>query len=154
MGMDLSVHVGVYVEIRAKSLREKAIFLSCPIHGEVHSTMLYCPRCGGKVHEVETTIEHPATLYSLLPEDEYEDVLYNASGESNNSVIFAVGNKAGDESSIHVDLAGEDSATEITPEMIAASIVAFNADYADVLAVLRERATSVDVKFGVLTWWS
>ena len=43
---------------------------------------------------------------------------------------------------------------EITPDMPQRFIAAFNAEYADLLAVLHERATSVEVKFGVLTWWS
>ena len=153
MGLDIHIHIGAYAVIKAPLIKRRHIFKSCSIHGEGKGK--YCDQCGGKLRTVETVTEHAASLYSLLPEDKYCDDLTWAAGEDNLDVILAIGNRNNDGASVgDIDAEGGATINEITPDMPQRFIAAFNAEYADVLAVLRERATSVDVKFGVLTWWS
>lgn len=152
MGMNLHVHIGAYAEIKAERKVEWNELQFCKQHG--HMRAAYCPHCGKPTDTVKNQIKVKPSFYDLLPEDEYCDMLSWAAGEDDLDVILAVGNWNTDESRLDVNVDGGATVSEITLDMPARFIEAFNAEYAEVLAVLRERAISVDVKFGVLTWWS
>lgn len=152
MGLDINVHIGAYVEIMAEPIYETEDVLMCPFHRDV-KTGAFCPKCGHGLVLLPITEVNSPSLYTLMPEDEYADRLSEADVSSELDVVYAVGNWNADETKIEISRYGA-TLSELTPDMLAKFIEAFNAEYADVLAVLRERATSVDVKFGVLTWWS
>lgn len=152
MSSELNIHVGAYVEITAEPIYEIEKVLMCTMHRDV-KTGVYCPKCGSKLQLVPVTEVRQPSLYTLLPEDEYTDRLSEAEVSDDLDVVYAVGNWNGDETKLEISRYVA-TLNEITPDMPARFIAAFNAEYADVLAVLRERATSVEMKFGVLTWWS
>lgn len=152
MGVDLHVHIGAYAEIKAGPQIEIERFIACAVHGKTKSK--FCPQCGKETQVIERARETKHSLYSLLPEDEYCDMLSWATREDDLDVILAVGNWNADESRLDVDVDGGATISPITQDTIAHCLRAFNIEYEGVLEVLRERAISVDVKFGVLTWWS
>ena len=149
MGMDISVYIGAYVEIKASTMAIVDEWRECPTHGVVMS--LFCPNCGTAtvVTQKRSTSSH--TLYSLLG-DEYEDVLSEVH-DAKKGLIIATGNDTRDKAHVSVDTYTT-TINEIKPEIPAELVAAFNEFYADVLAVLRQRAESVEVKFGVVTYWS
>jgi len=153
MSSELNIHVGAYVEITAEPIYETEDVLMCTMHRDVNIGA-YCPKCGSKLQLISVTEARQPSLYTLLPEDEYTDRLSEAEVSDDLDVVYAVGNWNGDETKLDMNHEYASTLNEITPDMPARFIEAFSAEYADVLAVLRERATSVEVKFGVLTWWS
>lgn len=150
MGSDISVYIGAYVEIKAPPMSVVDEVRKCLEHGAMNS--LYCPLCGRPtvVTEKRNTSSH--TLYSLLG-DEYEDVLSEVEQYRPTGLIVATGNDYRDKSHLRVDT-DVTTISEIRPEIPGELVAAFNEFYADVLAVLRQRAERVEVKFGVITYWS
>ena len=154
MGSDIRVHVGAYVVIKAPPVVTEESRYICTNGCKGTYLGNYCSSCGAKVELGAIRRKSNATLYSLLPDKYYDDLSW-AAGEDSLDVILAIGNRNYNCASVgDIDAEGGATINEITSDMPARFIAAFNAEYADVLAVLRERATSVEVKFGVLTWWS
>lgn len=155
MGLDIRVHVGAYVVIKAEPVVTEEEKHVCVNGCKGAHPGNYCSNCGAKVNLSIIRHQHAASLYDLLPEDKYCDELSWAAREDNLDVILAIDNRINDGTSVgDIDAEGGATINEITPNMPTRFIEAFNVEYADVLEVLRERATSVEVKFGVLTWWS
>lgn len=152
MSINLHVHVGAYVEIKPKPRIEIVKQLFCPTHDALPLSHSFCPHCGQKTQVKETKIEARPSLYALLPEDEYSDQLTWAAAEDDLSVILAISNIGA--GVIDLDPDSEPSFVEITPDKPARCITGFINKHGAVLQVLRQRSISVDVKFGVLTWWS
>lgn len=152
MSIDLHVHVGAYAEIKPKPRTEILRQLICPKHGLFNLPHEYCPLCGQKTQVKETEIEVKPSLYRLLPEDEYRDQLTWAAAEDDLDVILAISNTGA--GTIALDPDNEPSFKEITPDLPSRYITDFIDKHYCVLQVLRQRSISVDVKFGVLTWWS
>ena len=158
MGLDIHIHVGAYAVIKAEPIVEQDNILVCSnlecSNGKVQKGK-FCTDCGMMLSERTLGRLTRASLYDLLPEDKYCDDLTWAAGEDNLDVILATGNHSDDGTDVgYINAEYGATIKEITADMPARFIAAFNTEYADVLAVLRERATSVEVKFGVLTWWS
>ena len=155
MGLDISVYIGAYVEIKAPPMSVVDEVRECPTHGSMkllNMSFGFCPLCGQEAVIVEKRSTTSHTLYSLLG-DEYEDVLSEVEQHRPAGLIIATGNSYKDKSHIRVDT-DVNTISEIRPEIPTELVAAFNEFYADVLAVLRQRAESVEVKFGVITYWS
>lgn len=163
MGLNIRIHVGAYVVIKAPSIMKTVDVIRCPKpeHYHTYTTALYCPACGEKLIKTQIETSERATLYDLVDEEKYLDVL--SAVDDNETIdyggdlsgrIIAIGNRGNDGTSLGDIAHSGATINEIAPDMPARFIAAFNAEYADMLAVLGERATSVEVKFGVLTWWS
>lgn len=75
-----------------------------------------------------------------------------AAAEDDLDVILAISNTGA--GTIALDPDNEPSFKEITPDLPSRYITDFIDKHYCVLQVLRQRSISVDVKFGVLTWWS
>lgn len=148
MSTSISVHIGAYVEIKAPPMQ--VVKRNCFEHGAMQS--LYCPLCGRPTGVVSRKSTSSHTLYSLLGDD-YEDVLAEVEQYKPTGLIIATGNMNNDKTHIDVDTYTT-TINEIRPEVLGELIAEFNTFYAGVLAVLRERAESVEVKFGVITYWS
>ncbi len=149
MGVQVQVYIGAYVEIKAKPMEVVDEERKCLEHGAMKS--LYCPLCGRPTVVVSKKSASSHTLYTLLGDD-YEDVLSEVY-DAKKGLIIATGNHHHDKSHIYVDTYAT-TISEIKPEVPAELVSAFSEFYADVLRVLRERAESVEVKFGVITYWS
>lgn len=141
MGTSYYVHVGAYLEIKTSTIERTSWYKTCPLK---HHKSLdpFCPTCGQK-QDQENVTEYPS-LYELLG-DEFEDEIFQLWEKK--GTILAAGNQRR-----LPDHHPQDQyfTAEITHDMIDTYLENFAKNYVAVIDMLREKAESVQIKFGVI----
>lgn len=146
MALSNETYIGAYALVKAAPVAVQRKERACPTHGTQPQGAYFCPRCGQPITEIFRNEVRPATLYDLLPESEFEDVLFSPwdiDGLADGELIAL-----GDESA--AGQVEDDDVMEITPEVIAQCLTDFQNHYAHILGVLASRVLSVEIKFGVV----
>lgn len=157
MGMSLNIHIGAYLIIKPQVLIEDPGPKICKNHLKQCFGIdeKYCSTCGSEL--LNTTKTRVANFYDLVPE-EYEDLVTNIHPESMNekdkSRFIIIGNQYFNETPDYIknelEYGGQ---VEITSDMAQRFINNFLQNYRKVIDILKEDAESVEVKFGVLTYY-
>lgn len=146
MSMHTYIRIGAYALITHPPVKQMIQRFGCPNHEPI-STGNFCPFCGTGLAEIEVEEICPADLDDLLPKSESlfqpEDV---ESLPTNTFVVMGNLGAVGD----HLD--EEKDVLAITQADIDRCIRTFEAGYAQELQILRDRATSVTIHFGVITY--
>ena len=152
-GIDISysikTYVGAYIVAMIEPIVIKRKTLSCKSHSDksFDDTLIYCPFCGQKLSvliENESCYPH---IDDVLPRQHIDTLLHVAFEDTNNydTMIF-IGNQKEDGWM-------EDVGTiEITLEMIDLTINKFKKKYEEVIAILKQRTKSLEIRFGVVRY--
>lgn len=114
-----------------------------------------CTQCNQPLKAELKPKVKPATLYDLLGDSgvnkftEYN----NNDGLSLDDNEFIITSDDIDDTVLFVECVDDGFADKLEPKNHEQYIYAFEAKFADELAALREKANSVDVRFGVLVTW-
>ena len=147
MTMRTETKIGVYLLVSAARIDTAYQYFGCIDHGE--KVGMFCQTCGRALGEQVKTKSREPHLDEILTEDKWIDVLFEPEGVDGlpkNSFIAM--DNSGDVMSFSGDI------IEITPEIIDRCLFEFQRAHAEILAALHQRAISVEVKFGAITYTS
>ncbi len=165
MGIKLYTHVGAYIKatMNTEEYPETKTIGCSSGHGTVpkpHERIDYCPTCGEKL-EKSTTVKHRhMSYYDLFKTDEEEkwlDILQWVGGESDdNEHVLLIGNMGTEKFPDCIDLDDDDDEeeVEITPEMATVYVKNFKRTYADIINFITSRVKALEIKFGVVTYYT
>jgi hypothetical protein len=157
MGMNKDIYIGAYLKIDAGTQVEKTIMMQCKNHPEnkYPEEISFCNLCGSelkKIVEGETTSKSYYDLFETEQEEEkWEDELQWISSEDDDTLIRLVGNKFYDNIDGNFIEYGD---TEITPKMPSQYMENFRENYTEIIKFLRDRVKTMEIKFGVLVYYS
>ncbi len=156
MGMNFEVHLGAYaiVKVREKTGIEKDII--CP-NGHIVTPGHYCIHCGSELKDIKKEYKYRPGLYELIGdrEKEFLDIMAEINEEIYNEEdrIIVIGNITDDGCTIR-DL--DDCKEVVIDERMPNDYIpVFKEFYSGILSFLKshEDVESVDVKFGVITYY-
>lgn len=156
MGMSKKVYLGAYAVCKVKPVREPTTELACAEHGPFkYQDSIYCPKCGKQleIRQTGTRFVRPM-IDDFLPED-MADALYAPVVDEKTGTLFLISNaQVPLRVCVEVDLLDEGKASVIAPDDVTQMVENFKEAYKNVLAVLEIRTQSVEVVWGMVTWWN
>jgi hypothetical protein len=153
MGIEKCVFIGAYLEIDADKIiktKKEIVCLNC---NEIRSeNYKYCQVCGNSLTAKFSNIEQNATLYTLLPEEKYADILFQPLEVAfETDKILLIGNQS------NIDLQDRfndnEKWCEITKYTIETFVRNFYKNYNDIIRILEKRVNKIDVKFGFIEYY-
>ena len=157
MGMNKTIYIGAYLEIDAGTQVEKTITMQCKQHpkNKYSRDISFCNLCGSELKKIvgrKTTQKSYYDLFETEKEDErWEDELNWISAEDDDAIIRLVGNTS--HNNIDGDFVDYGN-TEITPKMPSQYMENFRENYTGIIKFLRNRVKTMEIKFGVLTYYN
>lgn len=145
MGMHLQVHVGAYIEAEVKEVEKTTSYIGCVVHG--HKTGAFCDSCGAKIKEVERCEMVKPSVHMLLDGFRDEEALYQPLYDETDKIIL-LSNCGG-----ALDISEGGDAVEITPEIASDCVSEFVNLHGSAIEYLLAKVISLEVKFGVVTYW-
>lgn len=145
MSSSANLYIGAYAIVEAAPIARTAKRWTCPTHRRITSSK-FCPECGRAIELITVVEERPASLYALLRESEFEDILFSpheVEGLGENQFVACSNTWA-------IGQLDDSGVTEITPAMIAQCLSDFKEHYARILSVLAQRSLHMEIKFGVI----
>ena len=152
MGMYEETFVGAYIELTIKEHKTHVEYQKCPNHPEITEGE-FCFKCGTKIESFNKVKKHYPSYYDLIEEkeDELEDVLNWIHCLEKKGKIFLIGNYNNDEAKFNIDNPGY---KEITLDDPAQCINNMKEYYKDIIAYLSDKCEKLEVKFGVIRYYS
>lgn len=160
---NLNIHVGAYAVIKAAPILVPVRVATCPDHGKVNNDWVYCPLCGKVLNSQIVKEERQARLFQVFPDwptdaapdamfPRFYELLRQVDFSHPEDLIYAIGNLSDDSTKVEFD-SNDGGEAQIEVNDPARMMVNFIKRYSDVLDAIKEKAISVEVRFGVLTWY-
>ena len=159
MGVDTNLHVGAYLEIYVNPIQVKKEKKCCANHldKKFKNSEQFCPICGSKL-SIQTTIKDKWPYFEdLYEEDEIdiEDAFIQADPMSDlGERILLHSNKHQDKKYPYEKSSFEYLDAEITENMVELYKTNFYNQHKKEIEYLKPKVKSLEVKFGVLYYYS
>lgn len=156
--MPCKIFIGAYALVDA-TIQKQTVSVQCKNgHGyNTHAAFLSrCSRCNELVEITSKPISEPAHLYDLIGDAYDKFAVYGSDyGLHLTKTQFVITSDEVDDTMLLKAYIEEGwGVDELEPKNYEQYIYAFEAKFSKELAILREKANSVDVRFGVLVTWS
>ena len=148
MSYSIEIYVGAYIVAMIEPIVIKRKTLSCKLHSDksFDDTLIYCPFCGQKLSVLIENKSCYPHIDDVLPRPHIDTLLHAAFDTSNYDTMIFIGNQKEDGWM-------EDVGTiEITLEMIDLTLNKFKKKYEEVIAILKQRTKSLEIRFGVVRY--
>lgn len=150
MGSNLKVYIGAYVLIKTEPTTAEVTSTRCPDHGLIFGSVNFCPSCGKPVLVVIDEITRYKTLMDLTGPD--DESLTEVQIGADTRKIYAIPNRPGVSCNVEIsDYLSE--AVEIPNHLPVSLINKFEIYYGDLIGELKPKVISIEVKFGILTYY-
>lgn len=156
--MSGKLFIGAYALVDA-TIQKQAVSVQCKNSHAYNTHAAFpskCSRCNEPVEITSKPISEPAHLYDLIGDAYDKFAVYGSDyGLHLTKTQFVITSDEVDDTVLLKAYAEEGwGVDKLEPKNYQQYIYAFEAKFAEELAILREKANSVDVRFGVLVTWS
>lgn len=153
MSMYRNIYLGVYIRAKRRIRTTSRDFHGYPNEHKVKETDNYCPVCGEKIVLMKEVLEDKDTFTDILESNysalnEYEELFELVDDKDYDYLVPNSSNEGLRLENIY------DVETEIFPFDMKESISIFKKKYAGFIKAFSQYYQSIEVKYGVMVWYS